>query len=166
LEGVTAIAHVASTLTFDPNPNKVIPEVLGGINGILKSAAASPSVKRFVYTSSSTAATAAIPNKKFDITTDTWNETDIKAAWAPPPYEDSRKWSVYASSKAEAEKALWEFVKEQKPHFVCNAILPNTNFGKILLKGQPASTGNWIVNLYKGNVEALQGIPPRTNPHP
>jgi hypothetical protein len=35
-----------------------------------------------------------------------WNEEDIKAAWAPPPYNDDRKSVVYGSSKAEAEKAL------------------------------------------------------------
>jgi hypothetical protein len=57
-------------MTFDSDPNKVIPEVLAGINNILKSTASSPSVKGFVYTLSSTAATSPYPNKKFDITTD------------------------------------------------------------------------------------------------
>jgi len=42
---------VASTLTLDPDPNKVVSEVLAGIKGILKSAAKEPSVERFVYTS-------------------------------------------------------------------------------------------------------------------
>lgn len=65
-------------MTYDSDPNQVIPEVLDGINGILKSAASEPSVKRFVYTSSSTAATAPKPNKHFDITTELWNEDDIK----------------------------------------------------------------------------------------
>jgi hypothetical protein len=67
-------------MTFDPDPNKVIPEVLAGISGILKRAASEPSIKRFVYTSSSTAATGAQPNKEFNITTDTWNEEDVKKA--------------------------------------------------------------------------------------
>jgi hypothetical protein len=92
-------------MSFDCYPNKVIPEVLAGINGILKSASKSPSVKRFVYTSSSTAATTPKPNKEFHITNDLWNEDAVKAAWAPPPYEDERKWAVYRSSKTEAEKA-------------------------------------------------------------
>jgi nucleoside-diphosphate-sugar epimerase len=65
--GVSGVTHVASNLTFDSDPNKVIPEVLAGVNGILKSAAKEPSVKRFVYTSSSTAITAPIPNKEFII---------------------------------------------------------------------------------------------------
>ena len=31
-EDVSGVAHVASNTTFDPDPNKVIPEVLDGIN--------------------------------------------------------------------------------------------------------------------------------------
>jgi hypothetical protein len=90
-----------------------------------------------------------------------WNEADFKAAWAPPPYNDDRKWAVYGSSKMEAERALWKFVKEQKPGFVVNAVLPNANFGKILVKGQPASTGDWVTTLFKGNTDSLKNSPPR-----
>lgn len=131
------------------------------MNGILKSAAKETNVKRFVFTSSSTAITAPIPNKEFLIDENGWNEADIKAAWAPPPYNDDRKWAVYGSSKTEAEKALWKFVKEQKPAFTVNAVLPNANFGKILVKGQPASTGNWVTTLFNGNTDALKNSPPR-----
>lgn len=149
-------------MTFDPDPHKVIPEVLAGINGILKSAASAPSIKRFVYTSSSTAATSPKPNKEFNITTDTWNEEDIKKAWASPPYEADRAFTVYGASKCEAEKALWKFVKEEKPHFVCNAILPNCNFGKILVKDQPASSGGFVKLVYDGNIiDAVKNFPPR-----
>jgi hypothetical protein len=148
-------------LTFSPDPNKVIPEVLAGTNEALKSAAKEPSVKRFVYTSSSTAATRVILNKEFAVTANTWNDLDTKDAWAPPPYKDDRKWAVYGSSKTEAEKALWKFVKDQKPAFVTNSILPNTNFGKILVKDQSASTGNLITSLYNGSIEPLKDFPPR-----
>jgi len=89
-----------------------------------------------------------------------WNEADIRAAWAPPPY-DGRQWAVYGASKTEAEKAVWKFVKEQQPEFIANAVLPNANFGKILVKGQPASTGNWPKSLYEGNTELLEDIRPR-----
>lgn len=131
------------------------------MQGILKSAANEPSVKQFVYTFSSTAATLPIPNKEFTIDTNTWNETSIKAAWAPPPYEDDRAWAVYASSKTEGEKALWKFMEEQKPGFVANAILPNSNYGTILANAQPTTTGKWIRDLYDGNTDALKGILPR-----
>lgn len=131
------------------------------LQGILKSAANEPSVKRFVYTSSSTAATLPIPNKEFTIDTDTWNDAIIKKAWAPPPYRKDRVLAVYGSSKTEGEKALWKFMEEQKPAFVANAILPNVNFGTILAKAQPTSSGMWIKILYDGNTDYLEEIPPR-----
>jgi hypothetical protein len=53
-------------------------------------------------------------------------------------------------------------VKEQKPHFICNAILPNFNFGKILVEGQPASSGAFVKLLYDGNiVDEVRYFPPR-----
>jgi hypothetical protein len=118
-------------------------------------------VKRFVYTSSSQAATEPIPNKEFTIDPNTWNEATIKAAWASPPYEAERAWAVYGSSKTEAEKALWKFVKEQKPHFGVNSILPNSNFGTILANGPAVTTAKWIKTLYDGDIEHVKGIPPR-----
>jgi hypothetical protein len=56
----------------------------------------------------------------------------------PPPYNDDRKWAAYGSSKTKAEKSLWKFVKKQKPGFVVQIVLPNANYGTILLKGQSA----------------------------
>lgn len=50
---------------------------------------------------------------------------------------------------------------EEKPGFVANAILPNSNFGTLLAKSQPTTTGKWIRYLYDGNAAALKGIPPR-----
>jgi hypothetical protein len=51
-------------------------------------------------------------------------------------------------------------MKEQKPVFVVNSVLPNTNYGTILLKGQPASTGDWMTGLFEGKIDALKGAPP------
>lgn len=129
--------------------------------GIFTSAAREPSVKRFVYTSSSQAATDPIPNKEFTIDSNTWHDSCIEEAWAPPPYADERKWAVYAASKTEAEKALWKFAKEQKPGFVVNSILPNANFGTILAGGPAVTTAMWVKSLYDGDVEHVKGIPPR-----
>ncbi|KAH6673670.1 hypothetical protein B0J14DRAFT_667193 [Halenospora varia] len=158
IKGVSGIAHVASILTFDSNPEKVIPDVLKGVRGIMNSAAKEPSVKRFVYTSSSTAATAPIHNKEFLIDSNMWNEKQIKEAHAPPPIKPERSWAVYGASKAEAEKAVWQFVEEEKPNFVANAVLPNTAMGKILDPNIPASTGDFVTKLYKGE---KQGLPPQ-----
>lgn len=161
IAGVSGIAHVASNLSFDPDPHKVIPEVLAGVKSLLKSAAAEPSVKRFVYTSSSAATTLSAPETKKHIDTHTWNEEAIAKAWAPPPYEKERAPAVYAASKTEAEKAVWKFVEEEKPGFVANAILPNCNFGKILVKGMRASTGGFVTALWNGNTAPLKEFPAR-----
>ncbi|KAB8349565.1 hypothetical protein FH972_023590 [Carpinus fangiana] len=149
MAGVAGVCHVASDLSFSKDPNVVIPNVLAGLGHVLDSAAQHSSVKRFVYTSSSTAATLPIHDKVFSIDASTWNEASIKAAWQPPPYEDGREWEVYASSKTEAEKAAWKFVDERKPGFVLNAVLPNFTMGPILHLKQPASTGGWIRDVYK-----------------
>ena len=74
------MAHVASVLTFDPDPNKVIPAVVNGAVNAASSAAKQSSVKRFVYTSSSTAITAPKPNVEFTISTDNWNDEEVEAA--------------------------------------------------------------------------------------
>ncbi|KAF7957342.1 hypothetical protein EAE96_002928 [Botrytis aclada] len=160
VKGVTGIAHVASNLSFSPNPNDVIPECLAGVNNILESAAAEPSVKRFVITSSSAAASLPKPNKEFYIDENTWNDEAVEEAHAPPPYEPSRTWSVYAASKVESERALWNFVKEKNPGFVANAVLPDTNIGLVLDPSQ-GSTGQMVRQLYLGDNSAIKDLPPQ-----
>lgn len=137
------------------------PQITKSSQGILKSAAKESSVVRFVYTSSSSAATHPIPNTEFTIDSSTWCVDDIKAAWAPPPYTEERAWAVYGASKAQAEQALWQFMEEETPHFVANAILPNWNIGTILAKSPPTTTGWWTKQLFDGKLEPLEGIPPR-----
>lgn len=149
--------HVASELTLNPDPNQVIPVVLAGVKNALLAAAHSPGVKRFVYTSSSAAATAPIVNRAFHVDDGTWNDADVEAAWAPPPYAADRKLAVYAASKTLAERECWRFVRrEEKPAFVLNAVLPNCNIGGILSEHQPASTGGWYKKMWHGDAETLQ----------
>lgn len=163
VKGCSGVAHVASNLSFSADPNDIIPSVLGGIRHTLEAADGEPMVKRFVYTSSSTAALNPIPNKEIEFDEKTWNEECITRAWAPPPYQDSRKWDVYGASKTQAEQELWKFAKEKKPHFEVNAVLPNANFGPIFdPENQDASTAGWITTIYKNGFRPeLEGIPPR-----
>ena len=160
-QGVSGVAHVASVLSFDADPNKVIPAVVSGAVNAATAAAKQASVKRFVYTSSSTAITPPKPNVEFTISTDDWNKEDVEAAWKPPPYEDGRAWAVYGASKTQAEQAMWKFVKDHNPGFFLNTVLPNANFGEILSDKQPASTGGWAKAIYEGNFDAVKDIPPQ-----
>ena len=168
--GTSGIVHVASNVSFDPDPNKVIPSVLSGLDNTLEAATTEPKMKRFVYTSSSFAATYPNPDKKIDIDVDTWNNECIKNAWAPGPYPPERAWDVYGASKTQAEQELWKFAKERKPHFETNAVLPNANFGPVLAPGDDgASTAAWATTLFLKGEEGLKGlqdIPPRGLDHP
>lgn len=159
--GVSGVAHLASVVNLDADPNKVIPQVVAGAVNAATAASKESSVKRFVYTSSSAATTAPKPNVKFTIKATDWNDEDIEAAWKPPPYEPERAWAVYRASKTQAEREMWKFVKEKNPTFVLNTVLPYANFGEILSDKQPTVTANWVKEVYKGNLDALKGIPPQ-----
>ena len=103
--GVSAVAHVASVVALDPNPNNVIPAAIAGAVNALKAAYAEPGVKRFVLTSSATAVVWPSPDQPGTIVTeDTWNEDAVKRAWAEPPYKPERALAVYAASKTQAEQ--------------------------------------------------------------
>ncbi|KAH8688571.1 hypothetical protein BGZ61DRAFT_533343 [Ilyonectria robusta] len=168
IKGVSAISHVATVMIFDPDPNKVIPTVISGAINALKAAYAEPSVKRFIFTSSSTtAAMSPKPNVPgIVITEDTWNEEAVKLAWAEPPYLPERSAITYAASKTQAEQEVWKFHGENKhkrPDLVVNIVLPNANLGKSLdlVNQGHASTSGFIALAWHGrNMEMLHQLLP------
>ncbi|KAG4414516.1 hypothetical protein IFR04_012361 [Cadophora malorum] len=165
VKGVSAVAHVASNVSFDEDASKVIPHAISATASILNSCLAQPSVKSFVLTSSSTACQGPKPNVPGSIDANTWNEEDIKDAWAPRSARKERElshgWVVYGASKTEAEKALWNFRDEKKPHFTVNAVLPGTNFGPVFSKEEASSTGAFVKMICEGKMEALKDVLPQ-----
>jgi nucleoside-diphosphate-sugar epimerase len=153
VKGASGLAHVATPVYKYNDPNVGIPLCINGALEALKAAATEPGLKRVVLTSSSTAASAPRPGKVFVMDESTWNHDAVQAAWAPPPYDNpSRYADVYGASKMQSEEAAWKWVRENKPHFVFNAILPNANFGRILSiehQGYP-STASWIKAAWDG----------------
>jgi len=151
MKGASGFIHTATPVMVSYDPNEGIPTVVDGTLNALKAAAGEPSIKRVVLTSSSTAAASPKPNVEFVIDENTWNEETIKAAWAPPPYEgEQRKLDVYSASKTQGEQAAWKWVKENKPGFVLDAVLPNWNMGLVLSpekQGTPSTVG-WIKALW------------------
>jgi nucleoside-diphosphate-sugar epimerase len=145
------VAHVASDLSFNPDPNVVITGCVNGIRAILEEARATPSIKRFVYTSSSNAATRPLAGKSKHVDSTSWNDEILNEAWAAPPYEASRAYAVYAASKVACERAAWNFMRDQQPGFVFNTVLPNYTSGIIL---QPlsmpgaGSTARWVRDVF------------------
>ncbi|KAH8903574.1 NAD(P)-binding protein [Coniochaeta sp. PMI_546] len=163
VRGVSAIAHVASIVTFDPDPTKVIPQTVRGAVSILEAALREPSVREFVYTSSIVAATIPMPGNKTHVDRDTWNETAVQLAWSPPPYDASRGSIVYMASKTEAEKAVWKFVEEKQPHFTVNSVCPSSIMGEPLHKSHIESSASWLKLLYDGKTERLANFPASYN---
>ncbi|KAI0437785.1 hypothetical protein F4803DRAFT_537266 [Xylaria telfairii] len=164
VKGVSAIIHTATNYTMNPNPHEVAPGTVKGTIEALEAAAREPSVRRFVLTSSSASALIPKPNDPVRVTTDTWNDSNIDFAFRDPPYEPERAYPVYAASKTLSEKAAWKFMREQKPSFTFNAVLPNINFGASLdfANQGHASTSGMVVALFNGNSEYLAALPART----
>ncbi|KAF5620826.1 NADPH-dependent aldehyde reductase [Fusarium sp. NRRL 52700] len=148
VKGVSAVAHIASVLDFDPNPNNVVPQTVAGVTSVLESASKESSVTRFVFTSSIAAAVLPTADQDGVVDRNSWNDFAVKEAWAPPPYEPSRAMLVYAASKVAAEKALWKYVGENKPRFVTNAICPSGILGEPLHERHATSYGNLIYSLF------------------
>ncbi|OLN87542.1 Aldehyde reductase 2-like protein 4 [Colletotrichum chlorophyti] len=169
VKGTSAVVHVASLVSFDPDPNKVIPPALKLVTNALQSAYREPSVKRFVLTSSST---TTIPCKMEGnlegrvITSDTWSEDAVDLAMAPPPYTADRSAAVYAASKIMQERRLWSFFEEEKdkrPDMVVNTVLPAMSFGRSLdpINQGHASSSRIIENLWRGLPIPAPFLPPR-----
>ena len=78
--GVAGVAHVASIVTFDPDAREVIPSVAAGALNALFVATKMPTIKRFVYTSSSTVILLPKFNMELNVSTDDWNIEAVKAA--------------------------------------------------------------------------------------
>jgi hypothetical protein len=139
-----------------------------GINA-LKACAKNPSVKRFVNTSSSTAASLSKPDIGHEIFMDTNTYNDEAYEQAKAEQGRAKGFLIYAAMKTETERAMWQWVKENNPDFVMNTIvriphqvlevliadmrqLPNVNFGAVLVpehQGYP-STIDWAHGAWTG----------------
>lgn len=163
LRGVDGIAHVATPVVFLPDPQAVIPQAIASIMGILEAAAKEPNVKSVVYTSSQAACIPMKPGNAYEITSSTWNE-ESKVAWTAPVTPDlPRSFLNYACAKTEAEQRAFKWVKENKPHFTFNSVVPNVNFGTI---AKPEKTGfisssGLLKMVWDGNVQAASMFPPQ-----
>ena len=107
-------------MSFTPDPNAIIPQTISSTLAILNAAARTPTIKRFVLASSCAAAATPKTGHYPTITSASWNDEVVKEAWAGPPYEATRGFTVYAASKTAAEKEAWAWYEQNKPAFVFN----------------------------------------------
>lgn len=152
VRGVDSVIHVASDTTFSEDADKVIGSVVAGTENFLRAAAKEPKVRRFTLTSSSTAVLVPKPGVEgIVVTADTWDDEAVDTARNKKGQSigpNNYAFCVYAASKTEGERAMWEFVKKEKPGFVANAVLPNFNTGRVI--GSSGATGGFAINLLKG----------------
>lgn len=117
VRGVDAIIHTATPLSLSADPSEVVGPAVAAVVPIMTSALQEPSVKRFVYASSSIAATQPKVNQPMIVNKDSWNrELDdwVTKKWNP--------YLIYAASKVMSELAVWDFVKEHRPDFAVNTV--------------------------------------------
>ena len=159
IKGVQIVEHVASVVTFDADPNNVIPQTVQGVTSILDAAAKEPSVKELVFTSSIVAATMPSPGNTTHVERGTYNDIATQLAWAPPPYDPAHGFPVYMASKVAAEKAVWDFVEQKKPHFNVNVVAPSVILGEPLNRYHSDSPASWLKLLYDGKTDTLANMP-------
>ncbi|KAI5249989.1 aldehyde reductase II [Aureobasidium subglaciale] len=164
MQDVHGVVHVASDVSFSPDPNVVIPIAVNLATTALKAAAKSASVERFVLTSSAVAASAYDANVPRTVTADSWAEAYVQQAKAPGPYTPDRGISTYGASKTLAEQAVWSWAKDNSNRgLVINTVLPDGNIGlpiSVEHQGWPSSIGLTIA-LFHGNVQVGRMLPPQ-----
>ena len=159
---MTGVIHTVGVVNLSPDPNEVVTPSVAMATSLLEAALPFPSIRRIVYTSSSVAIAFPNPNVVFPTNNTIYNDDAVKAAWAPAPYTTDRFFSVYATSKIEAERAITKFTNEKKPHFKTNLVLPNTVLGEILDPAhQDGSTAALVVGLYTGQPSVWSGLQPQ-----
>ena len=135
------VFHTASPYTLEAkNPQlELVDPAVKGTLAVLAAAAATPSVKRVVLTSSMAAVTDE-PDKRIILTEADWNT------------RSSLTRNPYYFAKTEAERAAWTFMTREKPGFDLVVINPFLVIGPSLTPG--LNTSNHII------VEALTGVFP------
>jgi len=170
VEGVQGVAHTASPFHFNAGGEKGDPDeilikpAVNGTTNILKAAKShGKDVKRVVITSSF----AAVVNNRqagHKFTEDEWNQDSLDQ------YEKEGKDApgncTYRVSKTLAEKAAWQFEKDEKPSFDLATINPPLIWGPTIHQcPDPKGLNTSIAQLYsvlKGEKteEEISKMPP------
>lgn len=80
MKEVNAVIHMATDLSFNPDPKEVVKATEEGVRNILRSARRAGTVKRFVLTSSSSAALLPHPNEEITVSVDDWCQEAVDEA--------------------------------------------------------------------------------------
>ncbi|PVG04409.1 NAD(P)-binding protein [Serendipita vermifera] len=124
-----AVIHTATPYHFQAkNPNEMTAPAVNGTKSILKSIQSlAPTVKRVIITSSFA---SIIDSTKGFRPNYVYSEND----WNPITWEETHNGNplnAYYGAKTWAEKAAWDFIKEEKPDFEVVTICPPRIFGEV-----------------------------------
>lgn len=123
----TVFLHTASPFHYDISDVEndfLKPAVYGTKNALQAIKKYGPNIKRVVITSSFAAIASRVQAMQPDLVLDenSWNDLTWEKVLENPSFG-------YNGSKAFAEKAAWEFVKNEKPNFVLSTVNPVLVFG-------------------------------------
>ncbi|XDG05436.1 hypothetical protein ABKA04_005051 [Annulohypoxylon sp. FPYF3050] len=125
-----AAVHCASPYHFNAQtPEEIhqfITTTVNGTTGILKAIKAhAPTVKRVIMTSSYAAMVDYGKPMTHVCSEEDWNPITVEQAYQSAPF-------AYLASKTFAEKAAWEFVKDEKPRFTLTTMNPAMVYGPVI----------------------------------
>ncbi|KAJ7108065.1 hypothetical protein C8R43DRAFT_937003 [Mycena crocata] len=129
VKGCKVVFHTASPFNFvfkDNEKDMLIPAKQGVLT-LLAAAKAEPAVKSVIFTSSF----AAIVDPHLDPRP---GHIYTEADWNPSTWDEAVNSTdahfVYLASKTHAERAVWDFVRNEKPHFSVTSIVPPVILGE------------------------------------
>ncbi|KAF5627237.1 aldehyde reductase II [Fusarium tjaetaba] len=132
LQGVDGVAHMAMNMDMNPQNQGVIDDTINSNLSLLESAVKVPSVKSVVITSSLAACALPTTGEPYKIDATTWNTEAIDQTSEPWDGQGNPRWHgiiLYGAAKARGEQAAFAWVREHKPSFSFNTVVPNVNFG-------------------------------------
>ncbi|PIA58453.1 hypothetical protein AQUCO_00500408v1 [Aquilegia coerulea] len=157
--GCDIVFHIATPVHFaseDPENDMIKPAIQGTLD-VLKSCANAKTVKRVIMTSSAAAVSInKLKSTDMVINEECWTDVDFLYAEKPPTWG-------YPVSKTLAEKAAWEFAKENQIDLI--TVTPSLMAGPSLTPNVPSSvclamsllTGlQYLINVLKG-MQILSG---------
>ncbi|XP_037497601.1 dihydroflavonol 4-reductase-like [Jatropha curcas] len=147
IQGCTGVFHVATPadlLSSDDHENGIIKPTINGVLNIMRSCVKGKTVRRFIYTSSTSTITiqSESPLKQYDESC--WTDADFCYAQKMPI------WSYYVA-KTKAERAAWEFTKENGLNLI--TVHPSAVIGPFLTSSLPPQRR--ICNSYTTGNKAL-----------
>ncbi|KAJ4185632.1 hypothetical protein NW767_012841 [Fusarium falciforme] len=132
LKGVDGVAHIAMNMDMSPQNQAIINNTIKTNLRLLEAAAAEPSVKSVVITSSLAACILPETGKPYRVTPATWNTAAIEQTARAWNGEGIPRWygiAPYGAAKARGEQEAFKWVREHNPSFSFNTVVPNVNFG-------------------------------------